>query len=75
MKPFTAAWLACLLTRPLLGPLVGYGIYPYSPFCAYACDRSLSTLSLDCSMPMSMHDGMEMGSGTTSPQRRAGDTP
>ena len=75
MKLLTAAWLSCLLTQPVLGALVGYGIYPYSPFCAYACDRSLSTLSLNCSMPMAMHDGMDMGSGTTSPHCRAGDTP
>ena len=74
MKILTAAGLACLVTQPVFGALVGYGIYPYSPYCAYACDRSLSTLSLDCSMPMSMDDGMDMGSATTSPQCRAGDT-
>lgn len=75
MKLLTAAWLVCLFTNPVFGALVGYGIYPYSPYCAYSCDRSLSTLNLACSTPMTMHDGMDMGSGTTSPQCRAGDTP
>ena len=75
MKLPSAAWLACLLTRPVLGALVGYGIYPYKPPCAHACDRSLSTLMLECSNPMSSMSGMHMDSGMTSPQCRAGDTP
>ena len=75
MKLPSAAWLACLLTRPVLEALVGYGIYPYKPPCAHACDRSLSTLMLECSSPMGSMSGMDMDSAMTSPRCRAGDTP
>ena len=74
MKPTSGLWLACLASSPVLGALVGYGIYPYKPVCAYACDRSLSSLTLACSSDMG--SGSDMSSApTTSPQCRAGDTP
>ena len=75
MKIPSATWLACLLIRPVLGALVGYGIYPYKPPCAHACDRSLSTLMLECSSDGTSGNDMDSASGMTSPQCRAGDTP
>lgn len=75
MKVPSAAWLACLLTRPVLGALVGYGIYPYDPPCAHACYRSLSSLTLECSSDMASGSDMGSDSDMTSPQCRAGDTP
>ncbi|KAL1860650.1 hypothetical protein VTK73DRAFT_7224 [Phialemonium thermophilum] len=61
------------------GGLVGFGLQPYDPTCAYACDRSFSMLMLDCSTPMDMSGGMEMdmdgGSPIISPRCRAGNTP
>lgn len=75
MKVPSAAWLAFVLTKPVLGALVGYGIYPYDPPCAFACDRSLSSLTLECSSKMAMGSGMDMGPPMTSAQCRAGDTP
>lgn len=75
MKIPSTAWLAYLLTRPVYGALVGYGIWPYEPPCAYACYRSLSSLMLECSSEMAAGTDMDSGSGMTSPQCRAGDTP
>lgn len=75
MKVPYAAWLTCFLTRPVLGALVGYGIYPYEPPCAHACDRSLSSLMLECSSHVALGMDMHGGSAMTSPQCRAGDTP
>lgn len=75
MKVVPAAWLAYALIRPVLGALVGYGIYPYDPPCAFACDRSLSSLMLECSSHMASGSGMHGGPPMTSPQCRAGDTP
>ncbi|MCJ1423299.1 hypothetical protein MMC29_001181 [Sticta canariensis] len=76
MKVPSAAWLAFLLVKPVLGALVGYGTYPYEPPCAFACDRSLSSLTLECSSDMAMESGMDMmGPPMTSPQCRAGDSP
>lgn len=75
MKIFSAIWLASLLTRPVLGALVGYGIYPYNPPCAFACHRSLSNLMLQCSGDMASGGHMGGHSDMISPQCRAGDTP
>ena len=76
MKVPSVAWLAFLLVKPVSGALVGYGIYPYEPPCAFACDRSLSSLTLECSSDMAMESGMDMmGPPMTSPQCRAGDSP
>lgn len=75
MKVPSAAWLAGVLARPVLGALVGYGVYPYEPPCAYACSRSLSSLTLECSSDMSSGSGMDSDSDMTSPECRAGDTP
>lgn len=75
MKLLSTAWGAFLLTAPVLGALVGYGIYPYEPPCAFACDRSLSSLTLECSGHMAMGSMMHMGPPATSPQCRADDTP
>lgn len=59
-----------------LGKLVGYGIWPYNPVCAFACLRALSSYMLSCSSEMEMGGGMHMhGNGMTSPQCRADDTP
>lgn len=74
MKTFSAILLASLLTRPVLGALVGYGIYPYSPPCAFACHRSLSSLTLQCSSDMASGSHMGGHSDMISPQCRAGDT-
>lgn len=43
---------ACLLTGPVHAALVGYGIYPIEPPCAYTCFQSLSTSMLECSSSM-----------------------
>ncbi|KAI9788357.1 MAG: hypothetical protein M1816_006960 [Peltula sp. TS41687] len=69
--------VACLLARPVLGVsgLIGYGIYPYEPPCAHACQRVLSSLKLQCSHDMEVMGMMHGPSGMTSPQCRAGDTP
>ncbi|RSM00395.1 hypothetical protein CEP52_009120 [Fusarium oligoseptatum] len=73
MKRLALAWL---LVQPVLGGggLVGYGIYPYEPPCAYACLRSLSSLILDCSSHEEMPSGMSHGPGMTSPECRAENT-
>lgn len=72
----SAVGLACyVLITPVIGALVGYGIWPYEPPCAHACDRSLSSLMLQCSSPMDSMGGMMDSSAMTSPQCRAGDTP
>lgn len=75
MKVPSAVWLACLLTEPVWGALVGYGIYPYTPYCAYACDRSLSSLMLECTGHMASGSHMDSHSDMTSPQCRADDIP
>ncbi|KAI8713800.1 Ferric oxidoreductase domain-containing protein [Fusarium sp. LHS14.1] len=74
MKRLALAWL---LAQPVLGGggLVGYGIYPYEPPCAYACLRSLGSLMLECSSQEEMPSGMSHGPGMTSPECRADDTP
>lgn len=65
-----------ILTGSALGKLVGYGIWPYEPVCAFACLRALSGYMLSCSSEVDMHGGAHMhGSGMTSPRCRAGDTP
>ncbi|KAF4624715.1 hypothetical protein G7Y89_g13456 [Cudoniella acicularis] len=76
MKFSFAIWLRCLLTTPVLGGgLVGYGIYPYNPYCGFTCDRSLSLLMLDCSTDMGMGSGMSMSNSVmTSAVCRAIDT-
>lgn len=81
MRLPTAIWgLAVLLqARPALtiSGLVGYGIEPYNPPCAFACLRSLSSLTLECSETMDMgSDGMDMSSGSviTSAQCYASDS-
>ena len=75
MKMLSGIWLASLLTNPVLGALVGYGIYPYNPPCAFACHRSLSNLMLQCSGDMASGSHMGGHSDMMSPQCRAGDTP
>lgn len=74
MKILSAIWLVSLATRPVLGALVGYGIYPYNPPCAFACHRSLSTLMLQCSGDMTSSGHMGGHSAMISPQCRAGDS-
>ena len=73
MKVSSTTWLVGLLVRPVLGALVGFGIYPYSPFCAYSCHRSLSALMLECSIHMAPGGAMSH-SDMISPDCRAGDT-
>ncbi|KAH7305107.1 ferric reductase-like transmembrane component [Rhexocercosporidium sp. MPI-PUGE-AT-0058] len=70
-------WALCLLFRPAWGAtgLVGFGIYPYSPYCAYTCLRSLDGLMLVCSEHMDMSGMMMHGATPTSAECRAGDTP
>lgn len=68
------AWLACFLSSLSQAALVGFGIWPYNPPCAFACDRSLSSLIVSCSEPISMEGMMHMGASITSPQCRAGNT-
>ncbi|MCJ1456008.1 hypothetical protein MMC28_006365 [Mycoblastus sanguinarius] len=75
MKIRSAVWPASLVTRPVLGALVGYGIYPYKPPCAHACYRSLSSLMLECSSDTASEREMDSDSEITSPQCRAGETP
>ncbi|KAF2738383.1 ferric reductase-like transmembrane component [Polyplosphaeria fusca] len=73
----TASILAFIHSTTVLGisGLVGYGIQPFDPICAMACQRALSGLMLACSTPMDMAmEGMTHGpSGVTSPSCRAGD--
>ncbi|KAL8822544.1 MAG: hypothetical protein Q9191_006721 [Dirinaria sp. TL-2023a] len=45
--------------------LIGYGISMYKPPCAFVCRDVLSTSTLNCSKPMDMSEGMDMGSNTT----------
>lgn len=75
MKTISIIWLASLAVRPVFGALVGYGIYPYDPPCAFACHRSLSSLMLQCSGDMASGGHMGGHSDMISPQCRAGDTP
>ena len=75
MKLSSVPWVACLLTSPVLGSgLVGISIFPYEPPCAFACLRSLSSYTLDCSKSMVMGVMMDEGSVMTSPQCRASNT-
>ena len=75
MKILYAIWLAWLPTTPVLGALVGYGIYPYNPPCAFACHRSLSSLMLSCSEDMASGSHMGGHSDMISPHCRAGNVP
>lgn len=69
MKTLYTVLLSTILTGSALGKLVGYGIWPYEPVCAFACLRALSGYTLSCSSEAEMHGG-----GVTSPRCRAGDT-
>ena len=71
----SATFLAYLLMRPVLGALVGYGIFSYKPPCAHACDRSLSSLTLQCSSDIASSSDMNSDADLTSPQCQAGNTP
>lgn len=68
---------SCLLAQPVWGAagLVGFGIYPYSPYCAYTCLRSLEGFMLACSEDMDMSGMMSHGATATSAECRAEDTP
>ena len=74
MKASTFVWLSCLSSKFTSSALVGFGILPYEPPCAFACDRSLSSFMLTCSDPMPMDMSMSMSADITSPQCRADDT-
>ena len=75
MKALFTVLLSNILIGNALGKLVGYGIWPYKPVCAWACLRALEGYTLTCSSEMDMSGGMHMhGSGVTSPQCRADDT-
>lgn len=64
-----------ILVGSAIGKLVGYGIWPYKPVCAFACLRALSGYTLTCSSEMDMHGGIHShGNAMTSPQCRADDT-
>lgn len=76
MKNLNAVFIFTILMGSALGKLVGYGIWPYKPVCAFACLRALSGYMLTCSSEMDTHGGMHMhGNGMTSPQCRADDGP
>ncbi|PVH81805.1 hypothetical protein DL98DRAFT_623037, partial [Cadophora sp. DSE1049] len=66
-----------LLIQPVWGEagLVGFGIYPYSPYCAYTCLRSIEGLMLACSEAMDMSGMMIHGATATPTECRAQDTP
>ncbi|KAG8168966.1 hypothetical protein KVR01_001715 [Diaporthe batatas] len=75
MKTLNTAILFTILMGSALAKLVGYGIWPYKPVCAFACLRALSGYMLTCSSEMEMHGGMHShGNAMTSPQCRADDT-
>jgi hypothetical protein len=75
MKAPNTVLVLAILVGSVLGKLVGYGIWPYKPVCAFACLRALSGYRLSCSSEMDMHGGMHShNSATTSPQCRAEDT-
>lgn len=74
MKTLYAFLLSSILMGSALGKLVGYGIWPYKPVCAFACLRALSGYMLSCSSEMDTHGGAHThGNVMTSPQCRAGD--
>ena len=75
MKAVFIGLPVCCLSTPALGALVGYGIWPYNPLCAFACDRALSTFMLSCSTSMSPGMSMSGDAAMASPQCRADDTP
>lgn len=57
-----------------LGKLVGCGIWPYKPVCAFACLRALSGSMLSCSSETDTHGGAHAHRNPmTSPQCRPGD--
>lgn len=66
---------ACLLPSSVLGEgeLTGFPANPYDPYCAMACLRSLSSLTLDCSS--SEGDMLGMVQMTTSSECWASNTP
>lgn len=75
MRFFSAIWLAWLLITPVLAGdegLAGYPANMYDPYCATACVRSLSSLTLNCS-----NGGVTLGMVTfsTSTECYASDTP
>ena len=75
MKVPLSLSLVCLLAQRSSGALVGYGIWPCEPVCAFACDMSFSSLNLGCSTSMPMDSEMNSGTAMTTPQCRASDTP
>ncbi|KAL2073881.1 hypothetical protein VTL71DRAFT_11207 [Oculimacula yallundae] len=77
MKYSALFLVVCLLLGTTWGAkgLVGFGINPYSPFCAFSCLRSLEGFMLICSEEMEISGHMMHGAGPTSPECRAGDTP
>ena len=75
MKGSSTVWSLFLLAKSVLGDLVGYGIWPYEPACAFACDLSLSSLKLSCSDLAGSGMDMDMDAGMTSPQCRASNRP
>jgi hypothetical protein len=70
-----AVWLACLWAAwPATGKLVGYGIQPYSPECAFSCLRCLESYMLDCTALDAPLNNMD-DSSMTSPQCYASSVP
>jgi hypothetical protein len=75
--PFRATSVACLVAAAAAvdSGLVGYGIEPYEPPCAHACQSSLASLMLACSVGGDDGGHSHGASGMTPPRCRAGDTP
>lgn len=75
MKSLNTVFIFAILVGSALGKLVGYGIWPYKPVCAFACLRAFSGYMLTCSSEMDMDGGIHShGNAMTSPQCRADDT-
>ncbi|KAK3386523.1 hypothetical protein B0H63DRAFT_137159, partial [Podospora didyma] len=73
MKPPLAFWLACQLlsaATPAFSALVGFGLDPYSTYCARACLWSLLPYQLSCSAKSNYGFGWSV----TTPECKGNDT-